>query len=293
MALRHQTYSENLAASVTCSALALVLVCLLSDQLCQAEFVQTGPGVYQSAALTEKVVVTEIGVMAFNTQPIAFQLFNPEQVLAESTKHFFLRYNSSSNSYTELMIGESSYSIVGNLTFVVGTLRIALDSSSSYLSIVSTATPAVLGIKGLGVVVNEQGQAAVDLLEANQFPQYRKLVVPYQLVDDKLYAAGQPLRSKSIGIIMESPRAACLNDKGQAYLMKTQLEEVLNTHDRSSRLRLLSKYSSSNKVAALLQRTLLLREDAHEAIGLDFMTGEIYRLRCQKAFVLVEHMLTK
>lgn len=256
-----------------------------------AEFLKTSEGVYQSLNRRQKIVVSQSypGVFIYEGKPVNVQTFDPATLDKEASKHVFIKYDPAANRYDAIVIGNQEYRIRGSLTLKLGGLRITVDNSNPYLSIVSDAPegpqgrPAVLGIHGTDVIANFTGTNAAALLEANQFNQYSGVIEPYALNNaNALVLKGEPVRSKLIGLEVEPPRNPCAR-KGSIYITVADLKRVRAAATREERGKLMERALKKNKGYDLMKNLIILKITADTIISLDYENALVKLIRPHKS----------
>ena len=254
-----------------------------------AEFLQTGPYVFQSTTRNERVIVSQSvpGLFLLSSSNIELQLFDPAKVSDRESVHAFLRFDPIQNRFAALTIGRRIFRINGSFVINVGDMRVAVDNDTPYVSVVLVTSASILGFKGLEMVVNQTGWEAIRLLEANQFNQYRNNTEPYWLTKGGLYFKNQLLDLDFVGMSIAPPRNSCLEKKDLMYLTRGELEKVKSFSDDNLRLQELRRLSVKNRVAQLLKELLLLRVEGNSVVGLNYRNGDVYVLDCRNNFMLV------
>ena len=278
--------------------LAMALLLALTREA-GAEFLQTGPYVYQSTTLRERVVVAQSvpGLFLLSTAAVDLQLFDPSKVSDRESVHAFLRFDLVQNRFDALLIGRREYRINGSFELNLGDMRVSVDNDTPYVSIVLISSGSILGFKGLEMVVNQSGWEAISLLEANQFNQYRDNTEPYWLTKSGLYFKNKILDLDFIGVSIAPPRNACLEKvsgkKDLMYLTRGEFEHIKTLTDVQERLQELRRLNTKNRLTRLLKELLLLRIEAGSVVGLNYRNGEVYVLDCRNNFMLVNAVKEK
>lgn len=186
---------------------AAVIVGIFLACCVQAEFLRTAPGVYQSAGLRAKIIISQQvpGLFVFWGRETPLQQFSPEGLSDPESRHVFLKFSPSLNRYTALLAGGRELSIKGNFTMILGDIRLGVDNENPYVTAVSEnrqqrKTPEIIGFIGINPVINAEGERAVALLEANQLGEYGDLIKPYNFDGERVSLNEQPLSVSFLGI---------------------------------------------------------------------------------------------
>ena len=266
---------------------AIMSVTLLITTLCSissAEFLQTRAGIFQHDGLRHKVVITEQGIFFAETKPIPLQMFNPSSLKNSNTIHGFLYFDQDKNRYTKFSIKDKQYRIAGGFNLRLGDLSVKVDNNNPYVSFVSEGkkknkkVSSILGVLGLSVVVNTEGNAVVALLEANtQFHSYKDVIKDYYQKEDKLYLGDLPVSEDFIGVNLEGQRKSNPCTSSEAVILTSKEYEKLKTlrHDRNKGLLFLKRLMKSQSSNQLLGDLLFLRIDEQSVVALDYVQGEI------------------
>jgi len=265
----------------------LLSLCLLVSGLeARAKFLKTSQNVYQSITnLGVKVIISSEGIFVVQGKPMELQEFDPKRILSKGALHTFIKFDFAKNRYSTLHVGSKQYSIKGNFTLHMGSIRITLDNNNPYCSIVLDDTktapksaPDVLGILGLEAIVNSSGNFAIALLEANKFSEYRRLIKPYYLKKEGLLLKGKPVSTSSIGLSLEQGRSHCL-EKGTVLLLESEIKEVQKIRGKKARLKRLNSFLKTNRDKKRYRDLLILRADPKATVGLDYKDGKVYVIR--------------
>jgi hypothetical protein len=247
----------------------------------QAEFLRTGPEVYQSTGKRAKVIITQDppGIFVLYGQPIDLQVFDPARIKKEDVlSHFFVRFDPQQNRYTGVLMGSREYRIGGNFTLKFNDVRLTVDNSNPYCSIVVEtpnlpgAKPEILGLMGLSVIVNFNGEQAVALLEANQLSEYRGVVDPYTVRDGQIVVKDQAVGSNALGIAFEA-RNECLSDRARIVPGEDlrRLSDMKNREEGKKMLTSLLEVKKRNPLGGLLK----LRVSQDSIIAFDPFNGVV------------------
>jgi hypothetical protein len=243
-------------------------------------------GVYQDSSGKVKVIVAQKigsqGIFVLTGPSVPVQLFNIEQTAPGGTSHLFIRFDDSAQPpvYSEVVVGDKSYKISGNLTIRLDAHTIVgIDNNNPYLTIVSEqegATPSILGFSGLNEVVRGAGIAAT-ILAANQLnPEVGKVIKPYSLKDGEVLVDDTRISTGRLGTFIK-PENECLK-ASSIVLDQKQLVEIRKAKDEGARGTLLEGFLKENKKNSPLKGFLTLKSDHSRAILLDVKTQTISSL---------------
>jgi hypothetical protein len=258
---------------VFCAALSFLT-------LASAEFLKTGANVFQSTSKRAKVVVSieQPGLFIVDGPEIELQNFDPNNINHTSqVKHVFIRYNPELNRYTTILTGSREYRIGGSFTVLVGELRVTLDNSNPYISIVRDSqdqkSAEIIGFMGINVLVNFEGQQAVALLEANQFNEYRNVLSPYTVKEDGLYVKNMPVIAAAVGITPDN-KNPCLKNTS-LFVSNEEYQKIVDTKNREQSRKLLTEIVDRNKKSSPLVGLLKLKTTNTSLIVLDPIKAEV------------------
>ncbi len=265
-----------------CAVIGLLLE--MTCIACHAEFLKTGVGVFQSTKRRAKIIVSqeEPGIFIVFGDEIDLQVFDPTELKKDQAAHLFVRFDPSINRYVALLVGSKEYRIVGNLSLLVEgvashLLRVTIDNANPYLTVVVEGTgneAEILGFLGLNAVVNNNGQEAVALLEANQLSELKGVVDPYRLKAGEITVKDRPVAGLALGITQEV-RNPCL-EKGAMVLLKSEIAVILDPKlDRADSKRRLGEAIQRSRSNPPLRGLLKLRIGADSIIALDPLKATI------------------
>ena len=259
---------------------ALVLACGLPVVDANGQFLQTSPGVYQSPTGSEKLVVSYSlpGIFVITGKPMDLQLFDPAHLKKQNHKHIFIEYDSQFARYSTLWIGDRQYQIKGNFTLEMGGTRISVDNNNPYLSIVADKDSNIIGFRGLESVVNLNGEAAVALLEANQFNQQNKAIAPYLWESGQLKLQGATLKRPSVGLSILPERNPCLAKTRVVYLTAAEING-LKQSSNEERLKKLDQKLKEQLSQNPLQKLLLVRISKDSIVALNYKDGSVMLIK--------------
>lgn len=271
-------------------AAALTLAAFFSNQFtpsnASAEFLRTATGVYQSMGRRAKIVVsTEVpGLFLYYGTPIDLQEFGADSLTTADTAaaslHLFLKFDLQQNRYSSVVINEHEYRVQGNFTVNLGEMRVTVDNTSQYCSIVVAEggrNPEIIGFVGTSAVINDEGQEAVEMLEANQFKEYREVFSPYTVQSDSLFVNGRPVSSGAVGLMVE-PKNNCLKQR-TAVISRATLQRLAGNPDHSKARDLLADLLARRERKNPLDSKLRLRTSNDVLILLDPIRNEIFLVR--------------
>ena len=262
--------------------LIIVMLVSFTVEFASAEFLRTGSGIYQSTGKRAKVIISQEqpGLFILFGPPIELQVFNPAELSKDpSQSHAFIKFDPKVNRYTSLVIGTREFRISGGFTLNLGSIRVTVDNSNPYCSIVQEkgegagAEPEILGLLGLSVIVNNTGQQAVALLEANQFGEYRGIVNPYEMKEGNLFVGGKPLKTSVVGVSLEV-KNPCLVP-GAVVLSHESFEAARAAKGKDELKEILSEAVKQAKKRSPLVGLLKLRISPESIIVLDPIHGKV------------------
>lgn len=261
--------------------LSLLFFVILQPAALSAEFLQTGPGVFQNRTLREKVVVSYSvpGIFVSSGSVIDIQLFDPSLLEVGNAQHVFIQYDPQTDRYVSLFLGRREHRIRGSLTVSLDRLRIAIDNNNPYLSVVVDEDSSILGFQGTKQIVMADGEAAVALLEANQFNQFTDTVAPYSYRDGRLFLKGRPVTRKSVGLRLRPPDNICLNEKKVIYISYEDIARIRKARSSSGRALLLEETLRRNKNYNPFKESLHLRIDKSSLISLNYLDGSVMQTK--------------
>ena len=261
-----------MGSRISLCCMACILAALLAAPRAGAEFLQTGPTVFQN--LNEKILVSyeSPGIFVASGPKRDIQLFDPSQLPLEDTQHVFIKYDTQANRYGALLFGKQEYRIRGSLIVNMGRVRIAIDNNNPYLSIVVDEDSSVIGFQGLQQVVMAQGEAAVAFLEANQFNSFTDRVSPYIYKKDKLWLKGQPA-GQIVGLSLRPPENVCLNRNKVVYIGQDDVQFVKQGATSAQRAARLQSALDKNAEREPFEHSLHLRIEKQVLISLDYREG--------------------
>jgi hypothetical protein len=268
----------------------IALLCIFTPALLAEgkEFLETGPGVFQSTSLREKIIVSydDPGIFILSTVPTGIQEFNPADIEKELAKHIFIAFDPATNRYTELIAGEKRYRINGSFTVVMSRMRIAVDNLNPYLSISVENDQTIVGFRGLQTIVNAKGEVALTFLEANQLDSYSDLIVPYSLKKEGekqfLLLKEQEVKAKSIGLSLKPPRNVCIDSPNTVFLTERDVARVKRIRNATDRLSFLERAFQRNQSNDPLAETLTLKITRDAIIHFNFNELSIKRVSPMK-----------
>lgn len=264
----------------------------LQVQAAAAEFLRTAEAVYQSTDKRVKIIISYdklySGIFISSGPEIDLQVFHPSKIPATESLHCFIRYNAGLGTYDKLFLGPKSFLIKGVATINLGFLRLTVDPEQPYLTIVydnalgNKRPPEILGFSGLNVIVNNTGNIAAALLEANQFSKYRGLIDPYFIKfsenELRLFVKGDEVQLASIGLALESPKVC--SRKGTVLLPRDDVERIKAIPNPRQREQELSRLLQDTKREGLFSDLVYLRSDEKAEIAYDAANGgRIYILK--------------
>jgi hypothetical protein len=287
--------TERTLYKILGSSLLIIMQLLVFLPKGYTEIYGTGPGIFQSSSLREKFIVSrEVeGIFIVFMQPTDFQLFDPSKI-DENALHVFFKYDSAESRFSKVVWGEHSLPINGDFTLKIGTMDVALANNykSPYLtiSIKDEKDPAIIGFKGLDLIVNQSSMEAIALLEANSFGESRaNFINPYKFTKNGIYLRGRELDVGFLGVgADESNLNPCLKD-GTIFIHNEVLIKIQRMKRKSERLDALRSLAATNILMNLIDDLLFLRQTKSKIIALDYRTGDVLLMTCHnKMFMSVE-----
>lgn len=274
-------------------ASGLSLFASAAEAIDQIKFLQTAPRVFQDTTLTTKIIVSSDvpGLLVVVGEPTEVQQFHPAYVRrGEKTQSFFIGFNEKNNNYTELFVGSKSYRLnaKGFFSAELGSTRISVDNSNPYLSIVredpdNKKAPAIIGFRGLSVVVNSSGNEVVALLEANQLSGLQGVVKPYQVVESGLMLAKSPVRTNLIGVAPQEVRNKCLDSEKVVFLDESD-RQAIKAASKQEQLKLLAQIVGRDEGARTpFENSIILRITKDQIIALDYQRALAQVIRDMKS----------
>ena len=261
--------------------LSLTTAILVTSIPIQADFLKTRGDVFQTLDERGKVIISreEQGIFIAYGRPLNIQIFDPNGLISEGTRHVFISYDSSLNGYTKLTYGnKKSYRIIGSLTFIIGNFRVAIDNNHGYCSISELEgepdTLGILGLRGIEPVARYKGSAAAALLEANQLESYQKVIKNFEFNGEALTLNGAPIEASAVGLSFEPPSNPCVPGKDKVFLNPNELAKI-RQYDVKERLKYLERVLKEQRAVNPLDKLILIRIAAQSAIGIDYERGRV------------------
>jgi hypothetical protein len=263
------------------SVLALAtLGATIAPRLARADFLLTmASGVYQHDEGKTKIVVSSKdgaqGLFIMEGSEISPQEFDLATTPSEGVSHIFVRFEETSSGpmYSEIMLGNRSYKISGNLTVQLSAHTvISIDNNNPYVSIVTEGSdPArslsIVGFFGLTEVVRGSGNAAL-LLAANQLdPAVARIIKPYLVTEGQLVINNKPVTTPTIGTYVK-PNSDCLSPQ-TTVLSSSQVSQLRGAKGEAERVSLFERFVAENKKLSPLKNHLILKADPKNVILLD------------------------
>lgn len=260
-------------------ALLLLLTCA---PVVRAEFLRTRPDTFQSTDERSKIIVSreDPGIFIAFGRPLNIQLFDPEQLQTESSRHVFISYDPALSGYTKLTFGNrKSYRIIGSLSFLVGSLKISIDNNHGYCSISEVegdeSTLGIIGFRGIEPVARYKGTVAAALLEANQLESYQRVVKSFEFNGESLTLNQQPVDASAVGLSFELPANPCIPGKDKVFLNNRQLDRIRVLIDARERLKYLETLLKQQRNNNPLDKLILIRISDQSALGIDYERGVV------------------
>lgn len=280
-------------AALLSTALA-ILMPITSPRECRADFIQTmSSGVYQSTDGRTKVVLGNNdgaqGIFVLQLKEgVSPQEFNIEKTPAQDAAHIFIKFDpSQENGYSEAVIGEHSYTIAGNVTFLLGdgTTAVNIDNTNPYLTVTQRDAgktgESVLGFYGMTPVVQGSGNLAT-ILTANQLnPEIAHIIKPYVIKPDGVFLNDKPVDAKNLGIFVKRDHE-CLRSS-TALITLAQLKQIQNAHGEAVQGKLIDQFLRDNSKSSPTKGHLVLRADpASPVVMLNIADKNVVDLRAIK-----------
>lgn len=282
-------FCSNLLKRITKRVCLPLLLCLATfSSTAQAEFIATAPGVFQSKSTRYRVIVSYdvTGVFFLVTPPIGLQAFDPSSIKDEDSQHFFISYDAATNRYTQLLIGDKTYRIIGSFTILMDGLRIALDHNNTYLTVTSEQDQAIIGFRGLQIIVSTVGEVASTLLEANQFAEYADLILPYMVKkhgsQQELVLGDKTVTGAHVGLSIQPPPNPCSKDKEFLLLTAEDVGKLKTIKIAGERTAFLANAFVRNIENNLLGNSVLIRATRSAMVYFDIETVTISSLTAMR-----------
>jgi hypothetical protein len=277
-------------------ALAAAYVALLPQQAL-AEFILTASsGVYQSADGRTKVILSHregaqgIFVVHFS-EGVPPQEFNPETAPVEGAAHVFVRFDpTSEHQYSEVIIGQRSYKVSGNLNIWLtpnGGVSVNIDNTNPFMTITQRSgngrDDSLVGFYGLTEVVKGAGNLAT-ILTANQLsPELAKILKPYTVAPNGLALNGKDVTTPSVGLFVSREHECTKSSQAVSVLTLAQLKSIQAAKSEAQQAQLLERYLQENRAKSPIQGHLILRaERSGPMILLNIATKDIVDMRAIK-----------
>jgi hypothetical protein len=276
---------------ITCLAIVTFLVAGVESH---AEFIQTmSSGVYQSTDGRTKVVLGNNdgaqGIFILQLKEgVSPQEFTIEKTPAQDAAHIFIKFDpSQENGYPEAIIGERSYIIAGNVTFLLGdgSTAVNIDNTNPYLTVTQRdagkSGESVLGFYGMTPVVQGSGNLAT-ILTANQLnPEIAHIIKPYIIKTNGVYLNDKPIEGQNLGIFVKRDHE-CLRST-TALLTLTQLKQIQAAHGEALQAKLIDQFLHDNVKSSPTKGHLVLRADpASPVVMLNIADKNVVDLRAIK-----------
>jgi hypothetical protein len=244
-----------------------------SESQAEYRFIQTlSTGVYQSTDGLAKVIVGSkdgaLGLfIAHFKSGIDAQEFNAEKLPQEGSSHMFIRFDPAAEfPYSEAVLGERSYRIVGNLNVFMGennAMSVHIDNSNPYITVsikgAKGKEEALVGFYGLSEVVTGSGNLAAILAANQQSPEIERVVKPYTLAEGQLKLNDKEVQTPTVGIFVKHEHE-CLKDT-TATLTLAQLKKIQAQKGEPAQAKLLESFLAENKKSSPTRGHLVLRAD--------------------------------
>lgn len=269
-----------------CCVLALIIApTILYPLKAHAQFLKTG-ATYQEAGLHAKIIPTFQGAAKgifgiYFSQSVSLQKFSL-QIKDPSALSFFLEFDSNSNKYTGLYIGDKRYSVKGSFALEIiatdgSSLTLKVDNDPNpYSTIVVNSKgkrPSLLAFNGTTEVGNFNDLSAVALMEANQSIAQYADIEPYRLTEKGLLLKGENLLDKMIGLDISPPNNPCLLS-GSIFLSKKFMLRIKDL-SKEARAKALENEIKRNQSFNPLKDRIVLSLKANEIVALNPVNSEI------------------
>lgn len=269
----------------------------LTLQHASAEFVLTASsGVYQSTDGRTKVILSHregaqgIFVVYFN-EGVPPQEFNPESAPTEGSSHVFIRFDpTSEHQYSEVLIGQRSYKVAGNLNIWLtpnGSVSVNIDNTNPFITVTERGgngrDDSLVGFYGMTEVVKGSGNLAT-ILTANQLsPELAKILKPYAIGKNGLTLNGKDVSTPSVGLFVTREHECTKNSHSVSILTLAQLKSIQAAKSEPQQAQLLERYLQENRTKSPTHGHLILRaERAGPMILLNIATKDIVDMRAIK-----------
>jgi len=278
-------------------ALALLVLLIFSPLRVSAEFILTASqGIYQSDDGRTKVMLSHRdnaqGIFVANySEGIPPQEFNPEKLPANGATHLFVKFDATAeHQYSEVVIGERSYKVAGNLNVWLtpnGSVSVNIDNTNPYLTVTQRSKDgrgdALVGFYGLTEVVKGTGNLAT-ILTANQLsPEIAKIVRPYQAGLNGLLLNGKDVTTPAVGIYVSREHPCTKQGNNVSVLTLKQLKTIQATKVEAQQGQLLARFLKENQQTFPIKGHLTLRSEPQgPMILLNIASKDIFDLRLIK-----------
>ncbi|MCO6431999.1 MAG: hypothetical protein J5J00_14160 [Deltaproteobacteria bacterium] len=242
----------------------------------EAEFIQTGPSVFQASEdLRAKVVGTSVGVFVlYAAEPIPLQQFSPDSIKLEGSYSAFITYDAKRNMYSDVVVQSLIYPVRGSFALKVGELSVKVDNNASpYLTVVvgsETKNPSIVPFSSTTPFGVYTGAGAVGILEANQAFSHIKDISPYIVtVDGALNLKGNRV-SGHVGLAIPQGQNDCLIS-GALFIEHHVLEKIKAVKDAAKQREQLQAAVAAAKRSRPFSDIIILSVDSeqHKVIAFD------------------------
>jgi hypothetical protein len=277
---KYGTYAMNQIVRFLSAVALTALGGTIAPSIARADFLLTmASGVYQHTDGKTKIVVSSKegaqGLFIMEGAEISPQEFDLATTPRDGVSHIFVRFEQTSSGpmYSEILLGNRSYKVSGNLTVQLSArTSISIDNNNPYLSVVTEGSdPAkslsIVGFFGLTEVVRGAGNVAL-LLAANQLdPSVARIIKPYVVTEGQLVINNKPVTTPTIGTYVK-PNSDCLTPQ-TTVLSNTQIAQLRSTKAEAERVSLFERFVAENKKHSPLKDHLILKADPKSVILLD------------------------
>jgi hypothetical protein len=257
----------------------------------EAQFIQTSSsGVYQSTDGKAKIVLGNSEgaqglFVVYLADAVSPQEFNLEKLAAAGATHVFIKFEAGVEfPYSQVVIGEKSYKINGNLNLQVGGLRVNIDNTNPYLTVTypsgGSNGDALVGFYGLAEVIKGAGNVAAIATANLHSSEMAKLLKPYSVRENGLWLGEKRVENPTVGLFVQRDGHTCLKSS-TAILTAEQLRRIrgLKSKGELAQGEALKSILEENQKKNLILGKLVLRSDLNSPIVLLDMSKNVYDLR--------------
>jgi hypothetical protein len=271
----------------------LVLILLLGGVVrAQAQFLQTSStGVYQSPDGRAKVLLGNHegaqGIfVVYLAEPVSVQEFDVEKLSQRGATHVFIKFDAGAEfPYSQIVIGEKSYKVSGNLNLQLGTVRLNIDNTNPYLTVTypvegDSGAEALIGFYGLAEVMKGAGNLAAIATANLHSTEIAKVLKPYIVRENALWLGDKKVETPTVGLFVRRDEHTCLKSS-TAIVTAEQQRKVQNLKSKGevAQGEALTAILAENQRKNQILGKLVLRSDPAAPVILLDMSKNVYDLR--------------